>query len=153
MPSRDCGWKRLFKDFKKGSWKTKPHYVWVINRPLNPLPTRPSLKPHVPKEVFGSFEVSHIVVNKVRIIWFKKVNIFLYIRAFWQHLVVNWIRTGRNSAVQPPKWSDREMIPNPEMIPKSTPKWSPFLLTSTPEWSSINSWNGTCIPSRNYNKS
>ena len=30
----------------------------------------------------------------------------------------------------------------PEMIPKSTPKWSP-----------INSWNGTCIPSRNYYKS
>ena len=26
-----------------------------------------------------------------------------------------------------------EMIPNPEMIPKSTPKWSPFLFTSTPE--------------------
>ena len=24
--------------------------------------------------------------------------IFLYIRAFWQYLVVNWIRTGRNSA-------------------------------------------------------
>ena len=36
---------------------------------------------------------------------------------------------------------DREMIPNPEMIPKSTPKWSPFLFTSTPKWSPINSWN------------
>ena len=28
----------------------------------------------------------------------------------------------------------------PEMIP--TPKWSPFLFTSTPKWSPINSWNG-----------
>ena len=68
MHSKDCGCKRLFKDFKKGSRKTKLHYIWVINRSLNPLPTRPPLKPHVPKEVFGSFEVSHIVVNKTRII-------------------------------------------------------------------------------------
>ena len=37
---------------------------------------------------------------------------------------------------------DPEIIPNPEMIPKSTPKWSPFLSTSTPKWSPINPWNG-----------
>ena len=49
--------------------------------------------------------------------------------------------------------TDPEMIPNPEMIPKSTPKWSPFLFTSTSKWSPINSWNGTCIPARNYYKS
>ena len=33
-------------------------------------------------------------------------------------------------------------IPNPEMIPKWTPKWSPFLFTSTPKWPPINYWNG-----------
>ena len=136
MPSRDCGWKRLFKDFKKGSWKTKPHYVWVINRPLNPLPRRPSLKPHVPKEVFGSFEVSHIVVNKVRIIWFKKVNIFLYIRAFWQHLVVNWIQTGRNSAVQPPKWSRPRNDPQSWNDPQIDPEMIPISLHVDPEMNS-----------------
>ena len=37
---------------------------------------------------------------------------------------------------------DPEIIPNPEMIPKSTSKWSPFLSTSTPKWSAINPWNG-----------
>ena len=30
----------------------------------------------------------------------------------------------------------------PEMIPKATPKWCPFLFTSTPKWCLINSWNG-----------
>ena len=44
---------------------------------------------------------------------------------------------------------DPEMIPNLEMIPE----WSPFLFMLTPKWSPINSWNGTCIPSRNYYKS
>ena len=40
------------------------------------------------------------------------------------------------------KEPDPKMVPNPEMIPKSTPKWSPFLFTSTRKWSPINSWNG-----------
>ena len=44
---------------------------------------------------------------------------------------------------------DPKMIPNLEMIPE----WSPFLFMLTPKWSPINSWNGTCIPSRNYYKS
>ena len=30
------------------------------------------------------------------------------------------------------------MIPNPEMIPKLIPKWSPFLFLSTPKWSPRN---------------
>ena len=49
----------------------------------------------------------------------------------------------------PQPWNDPQI--DPEMIP--TPKWSPFLFTSTLKWSPINSWNGTCIPSRNYYKS
>ena len=59
----------------KGLWlkeiwliKENEKEIWVINRPLNSLLTRPPLKLHVPKEVLGSFEVSHIVVNKLRII-------------------------------------------------------------------------------------
>ena len=34
--------------------------------------------------------------EKVKDHWFKKTDIFLYIRSFWQHLVVNW--RGRNTA-------------------------------------------------------
>ena len=69
-------------------------------------------------------------------------------------------KKGREAgSVQPPKWSRPRNDPqlwndpqiDPEMIP--TPKWSPFLFTSTPKWSPINSWNGTCISSRNYYKS
>ena len=33
---------------------------------------------------------------------------------------------------------DPEVIPNPEMIPKSTPKWSSFFFLSTPKWSPRN---------------
>ena len=97
MHSKDCGWKRLLKILKKDAEK-RSHTIMGNQSTVEPLLTRPPLKPHVPKEVLGSFEVSHIVVNKLRIIWFKKINIFLYIRAFWQRLVVNWMRKGRNSA-------------------------------------------------------
>ena len=36
-------------------------------------------------------------MNKLRIIWFKIINIFLYILAFWQHLVLNW-RAGKSTS-------------------------------------------------------
>ena len=41
-----------------------------------------------------------------------------------------WLRYEKEAMCTAP-----EMIPNPEMIPKSTPKWSPFLFTSTLKWS------------------
>ena len=48
----------------------------------------------------------------------------------------------------PRKDPDPEMIRKPEIIPKPTPKWSPFLFTSTPKWSPINFRNG--MISKNY---
>ena len=68
--SKDCGWKKLFTNLKKERKLKNKATLWVINRPLNPVPSRrpPSLVPNPlePKEVFGSFEVSHIINNKQR---------------------------------------------------------------------------------------
>ena len=45
-------------------------------------------------------------------------------------------------SVQPPKWS----------LPWNDPQIDPEMIL-TPKWSPVNSWNGTCILSRNYYKS
>ena len=84
---------------------------------------------------------------------FKKSS---HYRSFWLRCIPKKGQTVsrfHGNMYSPRNDPDPEMSPNPEMIPKSTPKWSPFLFTSTPKWSPINSWNGTCIPSRNYYKS
>ena len=64
----------------------------------------------------------------------------------------------RNTSTRLRGWRNRlfalctapEMIPNPVMIPKLTPKWSPFLFTSTPNWSPFNFRNG--MMSKNWAK-
>ena len=78
MHSKDCGWKRLLKTLKKDAEK-RSHTIMGNQSTVEPLLTRPPLKPHVPKEVLGSFEVSNIVVDKLRIIWFKNWNKYFFI--------------------------------------------------------------------------
>ena len=75
---------------------------------------------------------------------------YVYLLHYCLHMQGRFLTWNLYSSRNDP---DPEMIPNPDMIPKSTPKWSPFLFTATPKWSPINSWNGTCISSRNYYKS
>ena len=48
------------------------------------------------KPLMHAIYVNTTRVNMLRSIRFKKINIFLYIVAFWQHLVVHW--RFRNSA-------------------------------------------------------
>ena len=60
--------KETLKDFKKLRKLKNEARLYMGNQStVEPLPTSLPLKLQVPKEVFGSFKISHVVANKLSI--------------------------------------------------------------------------------------
>ena len=56
----------------------------------------------------------------------------------WGYARYDWLKTRTSWEYSPRNDPDPEMIPNPEMITKSTPKWSTLFFLSIPKWSPRN---------------